>query len=388
MLVAVIDPDVYLKSTRTQNRMIRILVQNLSVALGGGTTIKRIAGHRLQIDSDRTDAAERAARVFGIAAVEHVEAIPFTDQDTLADAIAEQTSPVVDGHTFAVRPRRIGTHDWNSQDLAVAVGSRLVARGNRVDLSHPEITVKVRVVDQTAYLTRSVTPAVGGLPLRTQGRALVLFSGGIDSPVAAFEVARRGVEVDYLHFSFGCGQADHAAGIAHGVWERYGAGSQADLIVVEFEHAAREIPHRVQPRDRQMALKSAMYRTAERIAGDDPGIRALVTGEALGQVSTQTLDNLVALDRVVAIPVLRPLLTFDKTAIRQRAEAIGTYDLSARTREMCDISDGARVATSMRLDHLRGVGEGLEDLIADAVASAKRTRLADWMPGTHYGQDH
>jgi adenylyl- and sulfurtransferase ThiI len=105
-------------------------------------------------------------------------------------------------------------------------------------------------------------------------------------------------------------------------------------------------------------------------------------------VSTQTLDNLVALDRVVSIPVLRPLLTFDKTAIRQRAEAIGTYDLSARTRELCDISGGARVATSMRHEHLRGVGSGLEDLIADAVASAKRTRLADWMPGTHYGHDH
>lgn len=388
MLIAAIDPDVYLKSTRTQNRMIRVLVENLAAAFDGRATIRRIAGHRLQIESDLADAAERAARVFGVAAVEHVDAIPIGGLDALADEIADRTAAAVEGHTFAVRPRRIGTHDWTSQDLAVAVGSRLVARGNRVDLSNPEVTVAVRVVEATAYLTRHTTPGVGGLPLRTQGRALVLFSGGIDSPVAAFEVTRRGVDVDYLHFSFGCGQADHAAGIAHGLWERYGSGSKADLVVVEFERAAGEIPARVDPRDRQMALKAAMYRTAERIAEEDPGIRALVTGEALGQVSTQTLDNLVALDRVVAMPVLRPLLTFDKSAIRRRAEAIGTYELSTRTRELCDISAGVRVATSTRHSHLQGLGDGLEDLIADAVASAKRTRLADWMPGTHYGHEH
>lgn len=381
MLIAVLDPEIYLKSARTQGRMVRVLVENLAAAFDGQVVVRKLAGHRLQIESDRADAADVAAGVFGVAAVEHVQPIPFDGLADLAEAVAAHAAPTVSGRTFAVRPRHIGTHDWTSQDLAIDAGSRLVAAGGIVDLSHPEVTVAIRIVESTAYLTTARTPGAGGLPLRTQGRALALFSGGIDSPVAAHMVQRRGVDLDYLHFSFGCGQADHAAGIAHDLWRRFGAGTDAALVVVDFEHAAAQIPHRVAPRDRQMALKATMYLAAAQVAGEDRDIKALVTGESLGQVSTQTLDNLAALDRLVAAPVLRPLVGLGKDEIRERAERIGTYELSARTRELCDISGGAKVSVATRHGRLSAIGDDLADLVEGAMATMKRTRLADWMPG-------
>ena len=237
------------------------------------------------------------------------------------------------------------------------------------------------VVDEVAYLTDRVAPAVGGLPLGTQGKAMAMFSGGIDSPVAAFMAQHRGVDLDYLHFSLGCGQADHAAGIAYHLFERHGAGTEPELVVVDLEGASAAIQEGVTPRDRQMALKAVMYRAAEGVMRDTRGARALVTGESLGQVSTQTLDNLVALDRLVDTPVLRPLLGLDKAAIRRRAESIGTYELSARTRELCDIAGGARVSVSTSARRLRAIAEDLTDLVDEVVTTAKRFRLADWVPG-------
>jgi thiamine biosynthesis protein ThiI len=381
MLVAALDPELYLKSQRTQRRMGRVLASNIEHALPG-VRIKRLAGHRLLIATDRADAVERLRTVFGVAAVEVVERLDATDMDALADAIADRMGPEVAGRTFAVRPRRIGTHAWNSQDLAVATGSRLVAAGGSVDLTHPDITVVVRVVERTADLTVERIPGEGGLPLGTQGRAVAMFSGGIDSPVAAHMVARRGVSLDFLHFSLGCGQADHAAAIAHDLTARFGHGSDPLWIVSDIEAAVPEITERVDPRMRQMALKALMYRAAEQIADALPETRALVNGESLGQVSTQTLDNLASLDRLVRIPVLRPLVGLDKLEIRRRAEAIGTYEASARSRELCDISQGARVSVATPPGKLMEVGDGLDDLVDHAVTTAKHQRLRDWMPGS------
>jgi len=381
MLVAALDPELYLKSSRTQRRMGRVLAANIAAALPGVET-KRLAGHRLLVETDHPDAVERLSTIFGIAAVEIVERLDATDLEVLADAVAERMGSVVEGQSFAVRPRRIGTHEWNSQDLAVAAGARLVDAGGRVDLSNPEVTVVVRVVETTADLTVERIPGAGGLPLGTQGQALVMFSGGIDSPVAAHMVARRGVTLDYVHFSLGCGQADHAAAIAHDMSSRYGHGSDPLWIVCDIESAVPEITHRVDPRLRQMALKALMYLASEQIAGDLEDTRALVNGESLGQVSTQTLDNLVSLDRLVDIPVLRPLIGLDKLEIRRRAEAIGTYEASARSRELCDISQGARVSVATRPGRLMDLGEAIDDLVAHAVTTAKHQRLRDWMPGS------
>ncbi|MEE9298049.1 MAG: THUMP domain-containing protein [Acidimicrobiia bacterium] len=381
MLIAALDPEIYLKSQRTQRRMVGALVSAITDSFGGDVELRRLAGHRLAVATERSDAIDRLAHIFGIRAVETVEPVQITTVRQLAETVAERFADRVEGKTFAVRPTRMGSHDWSSQDLAVAAGSLLVEAGGSVDLSRPEYTVVVRVVDDVAYLTLDVAPGVGGLPPGTQGKALMLFSGGIDSPVAAFLMARRGVALDYLHFSLGCGQADHAAGVAHLLTDRYGAGTDPMLHVVDLEPAVAEIQHRVPARERQMALKGVMYRASAAVAGADGTVRALVNGESLGQVSTQTLDNVAALDRLISIPMLRPLIGLSKETIMTKAREIGTFEVSSRTRELCDIAGGARVSVSTRPAKLAVITEGLGDLVDHAVMTTKSMRLTDWMPG-------
>jgi thiamine biosynthesis protein ThiI len=381
MLIASLDPEIYLKSARTQRRMVGAVEAAITAALEGpvGTTL--ISGHRLVVTTTAADAVERLSRVFGVRAVETVAAVEFTDVDDLSRLVAARFAPAVAGNTFAVRPTRIGSHEWSSQDLAVAAGSLLVKAGGTVDLTRPEVMVRVRVVNDLAYLTLAVEKGVGGIPAGTQGRALAMFSGGIDSPVAAYLIARRGVALDYLHFSLGCGQADHAAGIAHLLTERFGAGTDPLLHIIDLEPAIDAIQSRVPARERQMALKGLMYRSAEGVARAHRDVRAIVNGESLGQVSTQTLDNVATLDRVIDMPMLRPLIGLDKTTIIDKAKEIGTLEVSSRTRETCDISAGARVSVSTSPSKLAAIMIELEDLVDDAIVTGKSMRLADWVPG-------
>jgi thiamine biosynthesis protein ThiI len=381
MLIASLDPEIYLKSQRTQRRMVGAVEAAISDALDGPVETNLISGHRLVVTTATANAVDRLSRVFGVRAVETVAALEFSGVDELSQLVATHFSAAVTGQTFAVRPTRIGTHEWSSQDLAVAAGSLLVEAGGAVDLTSPQVMVRVRVVNDVAYLTLAVEKGVGGLPAGTQGRALAMFSGGIDSPVAAYLVAHRGVALDYLHFSLGCGQADHAAGIAHLLTERYGAGTDPLLHIVDLEPAIDAIQGRVPSRERQMALKGLMYRTAEGVAHADRNVRVIVNGESLGQVSTQTLDNVAALDRVIDMPMLRPLIGLDKTTIMDKAKEIGTLEVSSRTREMCDISEGARVSVSTSPSKLAAMMIELEDLVDDAIVTGKSMRLADWVPG-------
>jgi thiamine biosynthesis protein ThiI len=381
MLIASLDPEIYLKSPRTQRRMVGAVEVAISAALKGPVETNLISGHRLIVTTKATDAVDRLSRVFGVRAVETVAEVEFSGVADLSRLVATHFAPAVTGHTFAVRPTRIGSHDWSSQDLAVAAGTLLVEAGGTVDLTRPEVMVRVRVVRDLAYLTLAVEKGVGGLPAGTQGRALAMFSGGIDSPVAAYLVAHRGVALDYLHFSLGCGQADHAAGIAHLLTERYGAGTDPLLHVIDLEPAIDAIQTRVPARERQMALKGLMYRSAEGVARAHRDIRAIVNGESLGQVSTQTLDNVATLDRVIDMPMLRPLIGLDKTTIIDKARQIGTLEVSSRTRETCDISGGARVSVSTSPSKLTAIMLELEDLVGDAIVTGKSMRLADWVPG-------
>ncbi len=130
-----------------------------------------------------------------------------------------------------------------------------------------------------------------------------------------------------------------------------------------------------------MALKGVMYQAAEGIALLDRDTRAIINGESLGQVSTQTLDNVAALDRVIEMPMLRPLIGLDKETIVRRAREIGTFDVSARTQEMCDISGGARVSVSTSAAKLRAIMAEVDDLVEQAVITDKSMRLRDWVPG-------
>jgi len=286
-----------------------------------------------------------ALSVFGISSVDTVRHIEFSDIDDLARTVGEMTTDRVRGRTFAARVKRRGTHDWDSMDLARLIGSELHSASAGVDLSSPDVEVSVAVLDQEAYLVIDHQRAAGGLPLGTQDRVLCLVSGGFDSVVAAWMLMSRGCPVDFVHFSLNCAQSDHALAVARELWARWGHGTQPTVHLVEFQPVKDALYEHVDARMRQVTLKVMMAQAASEIA-QQVGITALVTGDALGQVSSQTLPHLVAVSRSVETPLLRPLLGLPKESIIDLARKVGTAELSARAQEVCDLSAGGPVATA------------------------------------------
>ena len=386
MIHVTLSGDIFLKSRRTQPRMIKRAVANLRAALrsvGYRGEFDRLGSHRFAFDpgADPNPAIEVASRVFGVASISTVEEVPADDLDGLAAAVGEAAASRVAGKSFGIRVKRRGTHDWQSYDLAKAAGTLLVDAGGVVDLDDPDEWVDVTVLDHRAFLVAERHKGPAGLPIGTQESVLSLISGGFDSIVASWMLMSRGCPVDYVHFSLNCAQSDHAMAVARSMWERWGYGTDPAVHLVEFEPVKEALEAHVEARMRQVALKVLMAQAASTIAADER-IQALVTGDALGQVSSQTLPHLVAVSNQSTVPILRPLLGMDKETIIDRARRIGTAEISARAREVCDLSGGQPVATGAREASVaRSVADVPEELTAHAVMTRKTFQLRDWMPG-------
>ncbi|MEA2024600.1 MAG: THUMP domain-containing protein [Actinomycetota bacterium] len=386
MIHITLSGDIFLKSRRTQPRMIKRVLASLQLALdeaGCDAPLERLGSHRFAIDAgDRTDAViERATRIFGVASVNEMEEIAAGDLDHLASEVARLTRDRVVGRTFGVRVKRRGTHTWKSYDLASRSGSLLVEAGGTVNLDDPQEPVDVIVMDDRAFLVVAHHRGPGGLPVGTQEPVLGLISGGFDSVVAAWMMMSRGCPVEFVHFTLSCSQSDHAVAVARALWERWGYGTDPIVHVVEFQPVKEALLEHVDVRMRQVALKVLMARAASRIA-EEQGILALLTGDAMGQVSSQTLPHLVAVSDAADVPIFRPLLGLPKQDIIDYARRIGTAEMSARAQEVCDLSGGRPVATGARPEKVaRSLKDVPESLMTDAVATRKVFLLRDWFPG-------
>lgn len=379
--------DVFLKSKRTQKRLIKQVRANLREAVeaaGYVGALGRIGTHRFELSpsTERMDAVRDAAlTVFGISSVDTVKLVEYGTIEELACRIGELSHDSVKGRTFAARVKRRGTHDWNSMDLAKLIGSELFDVSTGVDLSAPDVEVRVTVLDNNAYLVMNHESAPGGLPLGTQDSVLCLVSGGFDSVVAAWMLMSRGCPVDFVHFSLNCAQSDHALAVARELWTRWGHGTNPTVHLVEFQPVKDALFEHVDARMRQVTLKVMMARAASTVA-EESGITALVTGDALGQVSSQTLPHLVAVSKSIETPMLRPLVGLPKESIIDLARMVGTAELSARAQEVCDLSAGGPVATAASETAIADTVDRIpEEVLADVVATRKVFDLKDWTPG-------
>jgi thiamine biosynthesis protein ThiI len=238
--------------------------------------------------------------------------------------------------TYAVAARRSGEHAFSSQDIRVQLGAALNPYG-RVHLDDPDVTVSVEVREREAYLFKSRIQGVGGLPLGAQGTAVCLISGGFDSAAAAWLMLKRGVSLEYVFCNLaGAAYERSVASVAKVLADDWSFGYQPRMQVIDFGALLDDLRAKVTPRYWQVVLKRLMYRAAEAVAAETLA-DAVVTGESLGQVSSQTLANLRAIDEVAELPVFRPLLGHDKNEIIQLAERVGTSALSARVHEYCAI---------------------------------------------------
>ena len=335
--------DLCTKSRGTRRHFQRRLTANLRDALRtSGRPFAIDAGwSRTTVTTDDPRAVEILARVHAIHSLSVVNRRPWSTLDDIVDVGAELFTSQVQDRRFAVRARRSGSRRsqiaFSSGELERRLGARLLDASAGVDLNNPEITVRVDVSPDHADFYTRTDSGPGGLPLGVEGRALGLVSGGFDSAVAAWLMLRRGVALDYLFFNLG-GQA-HRLGVLkvmQVIAENWSYGTRPRLMEVDFRPVVEAIQTAVTPRYWQVVLKRLMFEAAEEVA-ERHRLPVLVTGEAVGQVSSQTIDNLRSIEQGIDRPVLRPLATYNKDEIVRLARKIGTFELSARVGEYCAI---------------------------------------------------
>ncbi len=347
MLFLVRYGEIAVKGKGTRARMVRLLERNIAAALRSrGVEGFRVWSRDARVfvevpDGDGSRASEALSRVFGIVSYSPVVRVRHNGLGDIVSRGVELFSSHVRGRSFRVRARRSGREPFTSKDVEKALGAALLEAGaGRVDLENPEVTVYVEVRGGEAYFYTEVLEGPGGLPLGSEGRVLALVSGGIDSPVAAWMMMRRGAEVDMVFFNLG-GEA-HELGVlkvAKILADGWSHGYSPRLHMVDFRPVVSVLMEEVDEGVRGVVLRRLMFRAAEIVAGEE-GALGLVTGESLGQVSSQTLHNMLAAEKGIGLPIYRPLIGMDKNEIAGMARRIGTYEVSARLQEFCAIAAG------------------------------------------------
>ena len=314
------------------------LVTNLHRALKGFevANIQRISGYVVVESEDREASEEMAAairRVPGVARVSLAYKCGLDETEFIAAAI-KALGEAGDFHSFKVHARRSSTtYERHTLEMNQLVGSALCEAfpTKKVDVHNPDVTVVVHVVQGSTYVYASSAPGVGGLPVGTAGKVMTLLSSGFDSPVATWMVGRRGATCIPVHFSGRPQTSDTSEWLCQDIVDALApSGVVGRLYVVPFGDKQREISLAVPQSLRILMYRRLMFQVTERLASLE-GAKAIVTGESLGQVASQTLDNIWAVDEAVQIPVLRPLIGSDKQEIIKRSQEIGTYEISSQT---------------------------------------------------------
>ena len=330
-------------------------------------------------DIEREEIIRKISKVFGVASVspaveapKDIEAIGEVTASFMMDLIQKE-----DIKTFKIKGKRADkTFPIQSPEIGRIVGAKVLktCKVLSVDVHHPDCELYVDVRRECTYIFRDKIKGFGGLPLGTNGRGLVLMSGGIDSPVAAFMMAKRGMRIEAVHFHsypYTSPRAqqkveDLCAALA-------GYMGTIRMYVINLLPIQEEIVKNCPEDETTLLVRRFMMRIAEGIAVRNKDMM-LITGEDLGQVASQTAEALVVTDSVVKMPVMRPLIAMDKVDIMDKAKEIGTYDISIQPYEdCCTVFLPKHPVTKPKLSKIEQSESVLdvESLVEDAVASAE-----------------
>jgi tRNA uracil 4-sulfurtransferase len=363
---------------------LRHLARNLRAATAdlGPVALRQRPG-RIVLDLDGHPQPEavrdRIQRVCGVASV----ALGYRTSSTL-EAMESVIGRLVEGRTFAsfrISARRaFKTYPLSSVELNRALGAFVLGRvATRVSLEHPELEIVVEVLPDETFVSLDRRPGPGGLPVGASGTVAALLSGGIDSPVAAWRMLKRGCRVVFVHFHSVPYLPDTSQTKARALVERLTEWQYASrLYLVPFGEIQREVVLSVPAPARVVVYRRLMIRIAEAIARRE-GALALATGESLGQVASQTLENIAAIDAAATLPVLRPLIGTDKIEITDEARRLGTFETSIEPdADCCTLFVPAHPATRMtpaeasaldaRLEVDRLVAAGVDGAVAETFA--------------------
>lgn len=357
-----------------------ILVRNMTTALAGAGKPRKLPGRilvTLDAEADRDLVAERLTRVFGIANL-GLGVGGRLDPDALRD-VAWDVVRDRDFETFAVRARKAHSEfPLSAREINEKIGAHLLERsGKRVNLSHPDLTCHIEIVGDLVVVYADRIRGAGGLPVGSSGKVVALVSSGIDSPVAAARIMRRGSRVVFVHFHsqpFTDASSERQAAEIVEILTRYQYASS--LYVVPLAPSQQLIAASAPESLRTLLYRRMMMRIATDIAHRESA-GALVTGDSLGQVASQTLENLGVVEDAAGVPVLRPLVGRDKEEIVAEATLLGTFTVSsAPCQEACVLFEPKHPATKATIAQARAAEErlDLDPLVAEAVkASDVRT---------------
>ena len=351
---------------RNRPVFLHTLMRNLEQALSslGEGSIQQHSGRLLLSASKEVSWQElekRLLQVFGVANFSRCWTAPHD-----LEAVKRAVNRALHGRTFGsfrITARRAFKElPWGSQEISRVLGSHVMAtHATRVDLRNPELVVHVEVIPRNTLIYVEKTEGAGGLPVGTGGMLLGLLSGGIDSPVAAYRMMKRGCLVNFVHFHsypfLDRTSQEKAQVLAH-LLTRYQYRSK--LFMVPFGEVQQRIVSAVPAAYRVVFYRRYMLRVADALA-QQFGAHALVTGESLGQVASQTLSNLRVIEAASGLPVLRPLIGMDKAEIMAQAEDIGTYPTSILPdQDCCTLFVPRRPATRTSLSDIETAEQALD----------------------------
>ena len=381
LFVVKLYPEITIKSRPVRRRLVRQLRKNLKKLLRELDPEVQIVGEWDVIDIETSSddplleaqVCERLRCTPGIVQFQVVERFPFTDLDSIAEICKPWYAERLAGKTFAVRCKRQGRHAFNSVEVERHVGGILLQQTQAagVRLTDPEVTVQLEIRQDYVHVVKQQEPGLGGFPLGSQDAVLSLISGGFDSAVSSYLCIKRGLLTHYCFFNLG-GKAHELAvkEVALYLWMKFSASHQVRFVTVPFEPVVDEILTRVENSQMGVILKRMMLRAASKVA-DQLDIQALVTGEAVAQVSSQTLPNLVVIDSVTDHLILRPLALSGKQDIIDTARAIGTEEFSRHIPEYCGVISN-KPTTRARPERISREEERFNmDLLDEAVANAR-----------------
>jgi thiamine biosynthesis protein ThiI len=369
---------------RNRPWFIQLLVRNLKTALEGlpVRAVRSIMG-RIEIELAAGDVGlpiavqeeirDRVRRVFGIANFSYANRGPH-DFDALAAAILNDLGDRR-AESFRVAATRADKRlPFTSPQVEREVGGRIkTVKGWPVNLDHPAFTIQIEMLPDGAFYHFGKEPGAGGMPTGTGGRVSCLLSGGIDSPVAAYRMMRRGCSVQLIHFHsypiLSRASQDKVRQIAALLTR---SQLRSRLVLVAFGEIQQQVVLAVPPEFRVVVYRRLMLRIAERLARKWHA-RALVTGEVIGQVASQTLENLTTIASATEMEILRPLVGMDKDEICAEAERIGTFPISIiPDQDCCTLFTPRHPATRARLPDLLAVEQTLpvDEMVQSAVGGA------------------
>ena len=326
--------EIGVKSSGVRSQFEKRLVKNIKATFD--CSVDRNQGRIYIYPKQFDEGIEKLNMVFGVVSYSPAVSTQFTFDklnETLTSYVEQLISEnVLDINTkFAIKCRRVGTHDVSSQEIAAYCGSVVKNVVDApVDLSNPDLTIFVEVRDDDAYIFHEKIKGPGGLPLGTQGKVVCLISSGIDSPVAAYLMMKRGCEVIALHCnndSFSGPKVTENFNLLIDRLDEYANGSTIKRRVIDYGEYLTVAKQKAPEKMTCVLCKSGMYRIAEKLA-QKLGADAIVDGSSIGQVASQTLPNILATRYGVDIPILSPLIGLDKEEITEIAIKIGTFEIS------------------------------------------------------------